>query len=66
MSGPSEKDYYPSSCKIGSSTLTSEYGEIIGDNSFCFISSLLPSTSRKEDSSQAICYQVECDENKKK
>ena len=66
MSSPSEKDYYPSSCKIGSSTLTSEYGEIIGDNSFCFISSLLPSTSRKEYSSQAICYQVECDENKKK
>ena len=66
MFDASEKEYYPSSCKIGSSTLTSEYGEIIGDNSFCFISSLLPSTSIKDISSQAICYKVECDNNNKK
>ena len=66
MFDASENDYYPSSCKIGSSTLTSEYGEIIGDNSFCFISSLLPSTSKKDVSSQAICYKVECDNNNKK
>ena len=66
MFDASENDYYPSSCKIGSSTLSSEYGEIIGDNSFCFISSLLPSSSKKDVSSQSICYKVECDNNNKK
>ena len=60
-----ETDYYPTSCKIGSSTLSSDYGEIIGDNSFCFISSLMPINSNKDVSSQAICYRVECDNNNK-
>jgi leishmanolysin len=61
----SKTDYYPTSCKIGSSELSSDYGEIIGDNSFCFISSLLPINSNNDVSSQAICYRVECDNNNK-
>ena len=61
----SDVDYFPSSCKIGTSTLSSDYGEIIGNNSFCFISSLLPSNSKYNSISQAICYKVECDNTNK-
>ena len=61
----SDIDYFPSSCKIGNSTLSSDYGEIIGNYSFCFISSLLPSNSKLNSISQAICYKVECDNTNK-
>ena len=36
-----ESNYYPSSCKVGTSDLDTDYGESIGDTSFCFISFLL-------------------------
>ena len=39
------EDYLPLSCIKGTSTLSSDYGEVISDNSFCFVSSLLPSSS---------------------
>ena len=53
-------DYYPDSCQIGTSTLHSDYGEKIGENSFCFVSSLLPTSSTQNSISQSICYEVEC------
>ena len=61
-----ESDYYPDSCKIGISYLNSEYGETIGDMSFCFISSLLPRNSQLNSTEQAICYEVQCDNSNKK
>ena len=56
-----DDDYYPSSCAVGTSTLSSDYGEIIGNSSFCFISSLLPINSQLNSAERAICYKVECD-----
>lgn len=58
-------DYYPSNCNSGTSSLDSEYGEVIGNSSFCFISSLLPSSSSLTTTSQAICYNVKCDKANK-
>ena len=45
--------------------LAEEYGEKIGENSFCFISSLLPDNSKKDNSPVSICYEVECDTKNK-
>ena len=59
--GQNSDDYYPSSCSVGTSSLNTEYGELIGNSSFCFISSLLPSSSQLSTSERAICYKVECD-----
>ena len=56
-----DNDYYPLNCQVGSSSLSSEYGEEIGNSSFCFISSLLPSNSQLSSAERAICYKVECD-----
>ena len=62
----SSSDQYPMSCKVGTSSLSREYNEYIGDNSFCFLSSLLPSSSSTSVSSlNTICYQVECDSSNK-
>ena len=58
-------DYYPTNCNSGTSTLESDYGEVIGNSSFCFISSLLPSSSTLKSTSQAICYNVKCDKANK-
>ena len=60
-----DNDYFPTSCHSGTSNLISDYGEIIGNSSFCFISSLLPNNSTKTSIEQAICYKVECDKNNK-
>ena len=57
--------YYPTNCKSGSEKLDSIYGETIGENSFCFISSLLPSNSIIKEDLKTICYKVECNKNKK-
>ena len=61
----SETNYYPGSCKFGISNLASDYGEKIGDTSFCFISSLIPSSSSYNIISRPICYEVQCDSNNK-
>ena len=58
-------NYFPNHCQIGTSTLSKEYGETIGDNSFCFMSSLLPEKSSKEISQIPICYEIECDSKNK-
>jgi len=52
-------------CNLGKSDLHKDYGEIIGSNSFCFESSLLPSFSNQKEKYQPICYEVECDNIKK-
>ena len=57
------KNYYPTHCQLGTSILSKEYGETIGENSFCFMSSLLPESSLNEINQMAICYEVECDTN---
>ena len=61
----SNDDYYPTSCFTGTSTLDSDYGELISYSSFCFISSLLPVDSSLSLKDQAICYQISCDKNNK-
>ena len=58
-------DYFPNHCQFGISLLAKEYGEKIGENSFCFISSLLPDNSKKDNSPVSICYEVECDTKNK-
>jgi hypothetical protein len=63
--GSSETVYYPTNCKIGTSTLASEYGETFGSNSFCFLSSLLPSSSSLNTTYQSICYRVTCNSSSK-
>ena len=60
-----EDDYYPSSCSVGTSYINSEYGEVMGKSSFCFISSLVPDNSKLSSVNRAICYKVECDSEKK-
>ena len=58
-----EKDYRKS-CYIGKSELHKDFGETIGENSFCFESSLLPSEYNNFKVMQIICYEVECDRKK--
>ena len=58
--------YYPKHCLIGKSDDSNIYGEKLGNNSFCFISSLLPNNSESSVSTNAICYEVECDSINKK
>ena len=53
--------YYPKHCLIGKSDDSNVYGEKLGNNSFCFISSLLPNNSESSVRTNAICYEVECD-----
>ena len=53
--------YYPKHCLIGKSDDSNIYGEKLGNNSFCFISSLLPNNSESSVRTNAICYEVECD-----
>ena len=64
-SGYSDNIYNPTNCKIGASSLASEYGETIGSNSFCFLSSLLPSSSSRNTTYQSICYRVTCNSSSK-
>ena len=45
--------------------MSSEYGETIGDKSFCYISSLLPDDSTTQEKTQTICYETSCDSKNK-
>ena len=64
VEGPSyDTDYLSTSCKTGSSSFASEFGEIIGEDSFCFISSLLPSSSTYNITSRPTCYRAECNKD---
>jgi len=56
-----ENDYFPNHCQLGKSQLSSEYGETIGKDSLCIMSSLLPGSSSTTQSSQIpICYSIDC------
>ena len=61
----SDTDYYPYNCKVGTSTLNGDYGEVMGSNSFCFLSSLLPTSSSQNITYQSICYRASCNSNSK-
>ena len=59
----SSKDYYPNHCQYGTSDLP-YYGEKIGADSLCFMSSLIPASSGQEETNQIpICYQAQCSSN---
>ena len=58
----SSNSYYSNHCQYGTSSLSSQYGETIGSDSLCFMSSLLPeSSTTKQNSRIPICYEVKCD-----
>ena len=54
---------YPNHCNYGYN-MNSYYDEIIGGNSLCFESSLVPS-NQNENGERSICYKYECDKFKK-
>ena len=58
-------NYYPKNCNYGDVSY-GDYGEKLGESSFCFNSSLLPSSSNIEPEYHAICYEVECDNTNKR
>lgn len=56
------KYYFETNCRYGSSqNLFSHYGEIIGNRSICFESSLLPRYSPQPYKWRSICYKIICD-----
>jgi len=58
--------YFSTHCQVGKSQLSEEYNENIGNNSLCFMSSLLPNSSLINQTSLIpICYEVECDTSSK-
>ena len=54
-------DYYPNNCNLGKAV---NYGEKMGDSSFCFMSSLVPSNNANTKT-KPTCYKIECDTKKK-
>ena len=55
------KNYYQNHCQYGESELPRYYGEKIGANSLCFMSSLVPTSSGEEETKQIpICYESQC------
>ena len=56
-------DYFPKHCQFGSSS--SNYGEKLGLNSFCFMSSIVQSSSNDINETPA-CYEIECDSSNQK
>ena len=56
--------YFSSNCKYGNESVDKEYGETFGKDSFCFISSLGP-TSDNPSVTKSVCYQVECESKDK-
>ena len=57
--------YFSTSCKYENNNQSKEYGEVFGDNSFCFISSLISFNSGNEIKNKSVCYEVECDSTNK-
>ena len=59
--------YLETSCKYGDSLdLFEHYGEVIGSNSICFESSLVPRYSPQPYKWRTICYPISCDRKNKK
>jgi leishmanolysin len=66
-SSHSSNNYFSNHCQFGTSSLSSQYGETIGSESLCFMSSLLPeSSSTTQNSRIPICYEVKCDTSNNK
>jgi hypothetical protein len=55
---------YPNHCNYGYN-IYAAYDEVIGGNSLCFESSLVPSNQDEDDDKKSICYKYECDKFKK-
>ena len=58
-----DNDYFPKHCQFGSES--SNYGEKLGPNSFCFMSSIVDGSSNDSDD-KPVCYEIECDRSNKK
>ena len=58
-----DNDYFPKHCQFGSES--SNYGEKLGPNSFCFMSSIVDGSSYDSDD-KPVCYEIECDRSNKK
>ena len=59
--------YFSTNCNSGKkNTIHSDYGEVIGENSICVESSLLPTSSNQINMFRSICYSATCDKYKKK
>lgn len=59
--------YFSTNCKLGKkSTIHSDYGEVIGDNSICVESSLVPTSSSQINMFRSICYLAKCDKDNQK
>ena len=60
----SSNDYYPNHCQVGKKNSSYAYGETIGNDSLCFMSSLIQdSSTNSADSKIPVCYKVSCDTN---
>ena len=60
------KSYFENSCKYGDSlNIFNHYGEVIGNNSICFESSLVPRYSPQPYKWRSICYPISCDRKNK-
>jgi hypothetical protein len=57
--------YYSNTCWYGKSTLPSAFGESMGSESYCFMSSLIPQNDNSavsyKGTEYTICYKVKCD-----
>jgi hypothetical protein len=60
---PPKSDYFPKHCQFGSDS--SNYGEKLGENSFCFMSSIVAESSNDSEE-KPVCYEIECDAINKK
>jgi hypothetical protein len=60
----SQSTWYANNCNIGISNYPTPLGEIIGEDSYCFISSLTktgdPTLSKYVDKARAICHSITC------
>ena len=57
--------YFSTSCKNNKNIPNIKYGEVFGNDSFCFISSLSLNNSNDNFEDEAICYPVNCDNKTK-
>ena len=58
--------YFENNCKYGDSlNIFSHYGEVIGNDSICFESSLVPRYSPQPYKWRSICYPISCDRENK-
>ena len=59
--------YFVTNCKLGrQNTIQSDYGEVIGENSICVESSLVPESSKLNKIFRSICYHSTCDKGNKR